>query len=308
MGRIILFAVGGGAVSALCVLSAAFGSPGAIVVTYLTPLPLFVVGLSLGATGALVAAASGLFAVAVLGGATAVIGYAAGCALPVVLVTRQALLTRSGAAGAAEWYPSGRLLLWLVGYGVVGILAAAVTAAGVDGGLRGAIESVLAAEQPLLAVIAGPEADRLTWLLAWLAPGIVAGSWVVMTALNAVLAQWVVMRLHRNLRPAWAMADIDLPEWTVTALAAAAATAYLVPGTVGYLAFNASMVVGLAFFFVGLGVIHAVLRGRRARPLLLAVFYVVLLVQGWMVVLVAGLGVIEQWANFRRRFAAAGPD
>ena len=55
MGQTVIFAIGGGILSAMLFLSASFGSPGALIMTYLTSLPLFLVGLSLGSAACVVA-------------------------------------------------------------------------------------------------------------------------------------------------------------------------------------------------------------------------------------------------------------
>ena len=75
-----------------------------------------------------------------------------------------------------------------------------------------------------------------------------------------------------------------------------------------YLALNAAIVLLVPFFFAGLAVVHAFAGGRQARTLLLMVFYFFLLVSGWPIAMVVGLGVIEQWAGLRRRFSRTGPD
>ena len=74
------------------------------------------------------------------------------------------------------------------------------------------------------------------------------------------------------------------------------------------LALNAAIVLLVPFFFAGLAVVHAFAGGRQARTLLLMVFYFFLLVSGWPIAMVVGLGVIEQWAGLRRRFSRTGPD
>ena len=79
-------------------------------------------------------------------------------------------------------------------------------------------------------------------------------------------------------------------------------------GQLAYLALNVVIVLLVPFFFAGLAVVHAFASGRQARTLLLVVFYFFLLVSGWPIALVIGLGVIEQWAGLRRRFARTGPD
>ena len=81
MGQTVVFAVGGGILSAMLFLSAAFGSPGALITTYLSPLPLFLVGLSLGATGSVVAGIVGAVGIVLVLGPTEMAAFAAGGAM-----------------------------------------------------------------------------------------------------------------------------------------------------------------------------------------------------------------------------------
>ena len=140
-------------------------------------------------------------------------------------------------------------------------------------------------------------------------PGMVVVSWLTMAIVNAALAQGVLMRFGRNLRPAMRVAEVELPHWTPMLLAVAGVLALVGgDGQLSYLALNVAIVLLVPFFFAGLAVVHAFASGRQARTLLLVVFYFFLLVSGWPIALLIGLGVIEQWAGLRRRFARTGPD
>ncbi|NNG02703.1 MAG: DUF2232 domain-containing protein [Inquilinus sp.] len=317
MGQVILFACGGGVLSAMLFLSAAYGSPAALIITHLTPLPLYLVGFSLGAAAAMVA---GVVAVAVvgivagipLGGAVLV-----AVALPVVLLMRRAMTTEKPIAVepiAAEtpdptvWCPPGPLLVLVCGYGVAMVAAAAVATMGQPEGLAGAVGQMVASRQALLADFAGAETEVLTARLIAFAPGMLATGWLLAIVLNGTLGHWIVDRFGLSRRPALAMSDVELPGWTVAVLAVLVGAAYLLDGQIGYAARNLAVVVGLGFFFAGLGVVHALVRASQSRPLLLAVFYGVLVLLGWTALIVAGLGVIEQWLGLRRRTASAGPE
>ena len=230
----------------------------------------------------------------------------------VAVIVRQSLLARTAPDGTLEWYPPGLLLVVLTGLGLVGLLLAALLTLGDPGGLEGSVRQFLSiafgdaaagtagAEEPLSELIDG---------FAQVFPGMVVVSWLTMAIINAALAQGVLMRFGRNLRPAMRVAEVELPNWTPMLLAAAGVLALLGgEGQLGYLALNAAIVLLVPFFFAGLAVVHAFAGGRQARTLLLMVFYFFLLVSGWPIAMVVGLGVIEQWAGLRRRFSRTGPD
>src|SRR5690242_21736264 len=109
MGRLgtAAIAVACGIAGGMLYLAVMLGTPGGLVLVYMTQLPLFIAGLWLG-TGA--AALAGLTGVLVLLAASDLLGaaiFAAVNAVPVLLLVRQALLARAGSDGAVLWYPPG---------------------------------------------------------------------------------------------------------------------------------------------------------------------------------------------------------
>lgn len=312
MHNALLMAIGGGVLSALLYLSVTAGGLGTVILAYLGPLPLLMVGLGLGLRPFLIAGTVAVVAVAVIGGPLFGLSYGLANAVVVAVIVRQSLLARTAPDGTLEWYPPGLLLVVLTGLGLVGLLLAALLTLGDPGGLEGSVRQFLSiafgdaaagtagAEEPLSELIDG---------FAQVFPGMVVVSWLTMAIINAALAQGVLMRFGRNLRPAMRVAEVELPNWTPMLLAAAGVLALLGgEGQLGYLALNAAIVLLVPFFFAGLAVVHAFAGGRQARTLLLMVFYFFLLVSGWPIAMVVGLGVIEQWAGLRRRFSRTGPD
>lgn len=321
MKPFLFVAVGGGVVSALFHLSVIAGTAGTLILAYLTPLPLFLVGLSVG--GAATAIAGGLAVVLVAvadGGLMSSAVFLVTVALPVLLTVQRVLLARVATDGNTEWYPPGLTLLALVGYGVGGILVAAALSLEQSEGLKGTVQQFLtdgitemvAASGSELAMAPGQgggnAAQRLAALLAPVFPAMVAASWLVMTVVNGALAQGVLMRFGWNNRPAMPMADLELPGWVPLLLAASGGLAVVLPGTFGYVALNVALVLLVPFFFAGLAVVHAFARARSARVPIVVTVYLFVFLFGWPVLLVVGLGVIEQWIGLRQRFAGRMPD
>ena len=87
-----------------------------------------------------------------------------------------------------------------------------------------------------------------------------------------------------------------------SALGAATVAGLYVPGWIGYYGGNLAIFLVIPFFFVGLAVVHAWCRGKSAGTFMLIAFYVVMVFFGWLVLVIAVLGLIEQWVGLRRRF------
>ena len=277
------------------------GSTGSMILVYLAQLPLFAAGLWLG-TGA--AASAGLVAALILAGAGNLLAsglFAALNIVPVVLLVRQSLLFRTAPGNAVEWYPPGLLTAWLTGLGLV---VAAVTFVFFGGpqGMQAALREVLAPALDRRLGEITPEIDELLAFVAFIFPGIIATSWMVMTASNGILAQGLLARFGASWRPSPDLAALSLPMW-IPVLLAVASGATLLGGTARFIGVNVMIVLAVPFCLAGLAVLHAVAR-RFPRPAVtLTVFYLLAGVLGWPLLLIALLGLLDSPLGLRRRFA-----
>ncbi len=308
MSRDTLLALGGGAASAILLLSLMTGSPGAIILTYVVPLPLFLVGLGLGPVAGAVAGAAGAGISALLGGVLVSALYIFIFAAPSLFLARQALLNRAAEGGATEWYPPGLLLGWAAAMGGTVLIVAAVALAGSEGGLEGQIRELLPsvieqfAQRPL-----DPDEAIAIQEIAGNFPAILACTWLFMTAINGIVAQSVLVRLGHNRRPTPDIIDIDVPNWAPFALGAALLLAVVGDGNLAFLGRNLTIILAVPYFFVGLAVIHTLARRAPNRTFILVAFYGLLIFLRIIAMLaVTVLGFVETWAKLRQRSKAPG--
>ncbi len=279
------------------------GSVWAFVLAYFIQLPIFLAGLGLGVVAGAVAGAVGLSALIVADGVLAAAFYLA-IILPALVMIQKTLLARPDQAGTLAWYPPGLLAVWLAGLALAALVAAMLGLAGEAGGLEGAArEFVRANLGELLSRMPDPRGERMQ-TVAMILPGVVLCSWMLMTVLNGGLAQGLLRRFGHNLRPILDIAELELPRWAPLALAAALALAVFGGGWVGFLGITVLTVIAVPFFLAGLAVIHAMARRRQSRRAILGLCYVALVIFTWPVIMVAALGLVEQWAQLRRRFLA----
>lgn len=303
MSRTAFLAAGAGVASALLYLSILAGSPGAVILAYLSSLPLFVAGLSLGVAPLLIAAATGTVVTGVGDDILSAAMYAGLTAGPVVWIVHLALLSRQG-SGTVDWYPAGRLVTWLSVLAGGYFLAAVAAFAGLEGGLRGQVERFLATVLEKLSGRPWAELEGARALMdVWepLFPALVGVSWIVMMSLNGVLAQGLLVRFGRNLRPSPRVAVLQLPRALALAFGAAL-LASLAPDPIGYAGATISVYIMVPYLLLGLGVVHALVGRLPAPHIVLVVFYVVLVLFGLFgLALISGIGLVEQWFNLRRR-------
>jgi hypothetical protein len=297
-------AIGCGGLAGCFYLAVATGAPGAMLLVYLTQLPLFVAGLWLGAGAAALAGLTGCVMLLVADDALAAATFAAFNACPVALLVRQALLARRRADGTLSWYPPGQSTAWLTAIALVGI-ASAIVLLGGTAELRAAISGVIA--EVIARISTVPQGDRtdIADTLAMIVPGVVAVSWMIAAIGNAVLAQGLLARFGANWRPSPDLARLSLPLWIPIALGVAAA-ATMLGGSLRFIGVNAMIALIVPFGLAGLAVLHVAAR-RLAQPTIaLVFFYTVAALFGWPFLGVAVLGLLESWLGLRRRLAPQG--
>lgn len=308
MSRELAIAAGCGLAASLFYLSVLTGSPGALILVYLTQLPLFLAGLWLGVKGTAVAGAAGGALSLMATGTMSTLFFLLVEVAPVVVLVRQALLWRRDDEGRVWWYPPGRLVVCLVGIGMAALLGAALYLGGSAGGMEEATRQFLVAELGrFFGAGDARQVEAVATAAARFFPAVAILSWLLMATVNGVLAQGVLARFGRNLRPSPDMAEIELPSWTPYALGGIAAIAVLGSGTLGYLGVNLLVIAAIAFVFAGLAVVHAAARRFSARGIVLVGAYAFMVLFGWPILIVAALGFIEQWVGLRRRLAPAVP-
>jgi hypothetical protein len=295
MAAYYLIAIAAGIASGLLHLSMALGSFGGLILVYLSPLPLFAVGLSMGALAALIAGGVG----AVLG--TLVIGFSLGAsylvmfALPVALLCRQALLWRRDAAGNQLWYPLGHLATLLAGLAALGFLTAAAASAIFGDGLLAELEQLMRDLAKIMQV--EEHTDRLV-AMAPVVPPTICVSWMLLITLNGALAQGALQYFKRNVRPGADIAEIRLPFLLLPAFVAAVLLAFL-GGMPGFVGKTLAAIGAVPYFLAGLGAIHAWVRNWPGRMFVLALIYVLTFLLVWPCLGPIGLGVWRQLSGLR---------
>lgn len=307
MSRDMLIAAAAGALSGMAAMSFFGGGAGSVLFVYFAALPLFMAAFAMGKAATTVAVAVGIIVTAVTGGEGAALLFGLVYGFPVWLTARLVLARTNTPAGKVGRFTPGEILCWLAIVGAVSFIMGAV-AIGLDGS---SVRSEVAAfiDRGLTTLAPGlDDEERLHWggTLTAVFPGLFGASWVMMTALNAALAQSLLLRLGRGLRPSPMQAGFRVPEWMSWLLVAAAAVALFAPGDVEYAGETVVMMFAVPFFFLGIATVHALAARLPYRSMLLVAFYLIVLISGWAALVVAGIGLVEQWIGLSHR--GAGPN
>lgn len=304
MAQYWLLAIVGGVISTVVYVLAGHGAFGGMLLAYFAPLPVFAVGLGLGAAAGAISSLVAAVIMLVVGGVVAASVYALMNAIPMIILLRLAMLSRTNEQGDQEWYPSGHLIVTASTIAAVIFTIGAFWFETAPAGLEDTVQTfVRDLVQQMAPNIPDHQMEPMVQMVSRILPGFIGASWLIMTVINGALAQGALVRFGKNLRPSPSLTSMEFPQWFPILTAIAAAMAAILPGALGFFGQNLMIILIAPFFFMGLAVVHAVCRKRPSSTVLLVTFYTFLTIFGWPVILVVLLGLIEQWAGFRRRFA-----
>ena len=301
MVQIVLMGLGAGVAAALLIASSATGSVLALLLFYLTPLPILIVGLGWSHWAALIAGVVAAVLLAIEGTVVS-LGFLIGAALPAWWLAYLALLSRP-AGDAQEWYPVGRLVLWAAAISalIAGAFLVSIggDAASLHATLHDAFQTLFADLTP---EIAKPEdAAALVDLMVALVPIALGAVTLIITLVNLWLAGRIVRISGRLPRPWPSLSGMRFPLLAPLALGAAVGAAFL-PDLAGIVASALAATLVVAHVLLGLAVIHALTTGLAMRGLILGSVYAALLLFGRLmlpVLLVGLLGIAEALFDVR---------
>lgn len=307
-----LIALIAGAASALMFASIVSGALISLVLFYLAPLPLMVAAIGWGPLCASVGGIAAAIGLGALFGLPYCIAFAVTVALPawwlghLVLLSRQAGPVTQLAAGPAsqpelEWYPVGRLLLWIAGFAALTTIAALLTlgtdAETITGTLRRGLLRLLRATDPQTSGEVGPFVDALVRI----APAAATVVAMMTLTLNLWLGARITATSGRLARPWPDMKTAELPPMTLVGLCVALAFCF----TGGLLAIAAQIAAAalmMGYAFTGFAVLHTLTLALKSRTFWLGSTYAVVVVFGWPVIAMVILGMADAVFGFRERF------
>jgi len=297
----LLIALMAGLASALMFASIISGALISLLLVNLAPLPLMVVGLGWGPLGA---AIGGLAAMATLG---SVFGFAYSAAfglmnaLPACWLSHLVLLARPQAAEAPEameWYPIGRILLWIVIFATL-VTAATLLTMGSD---DQAIQHTIRRGWVQLLDAAGFASNESTLdMLVLISPLGAEIAAVMMLTLNLWLGAKMAATSGRLHRPWPDLNGTALPRMTIAALGASLAFCFF-GGLPAILAQILTAGLSMAYAMTGLAVLHTVTLSMKSRAFWLGCIYAIVAGFAWVLLPIALLGLADAVFGLRQRY------
>lgn len=316
MIAIILIGLAAGCASALMFASIISGALISLLLFYLAPLPLMVAALGWGpiaATAGGIAAASGL---GLMFGLPYCIAFVITVAVPAWWLGHLALLGRpldgvpdQGSAPAApqlEWYPVGRILLWIAGFAALTTIAAMLTlgsdAETITSELRRGLTRILGARDPA----SSGDIERWVKALAVIAPAAATIVAMMTLTLNLWLAGKITSTSGRLHRPWPDLKSAELPPMTLVALSVALAFCF-VGGLIAMIAQITSTALMMVYALTGFAVLHTVTLALKSRTLWLCCAYAIVVTFSWPLLAMIALGLADAVFGIRQRYLRGKP-
>ncbi|WP_061020472.1 DUF2232 domain-containing protein [Bradyrhizobium sp. CCH5-F6] len=308
-----LIALIAGAASALMFASIISGALISLVLFYLAPLPLMVAAIGWGPLCASLGGIAAAIGLGALFGLPYGIAFAVTVALPawwlghLVLLGRQVggVAPATGPMPAAEpdveWYPVGRILLWIAAFATLTTIAALLTlgtdAESITGSLRRGLMRLLRSTDPQTSGEAGQYVEALVRIVP-AAATIIA---MMTLTLNLWLSAKVTATSGRLRRPWPDLKTAELPPMTLVALCIALAFCFT-GGLLGIAAQIVTAALMMGYALTGFAVLHTLTLALKSRTFWLSSTYAVVVVFGWPVIAMVILGLADAVFGFRERF------
>jgi hypothetical protein len=318
MIAIVLIAMAAGCASALMFASIVSGALIALLLFYLAPLPLMVAALGWGPLSATIGGVSAATGLGAIFGLPYCIAFVLTVALPAWWLGHLALLGRPVANGVSsgngaspvapdlEWYPVGRILIWITGFAALTTMAALLTlgtdAAAITGALRRGLLRIIGQSDPA----SSAEIEQRIDALVTIAPAAAALVAMLTLTLNLWLAAKITATSTRLHRPWPDLKSAALPPMTLAALCVAIAFCFA-GGLLAILGQIVAAALMMAYAFTGFAVLHTLTLASKNRAIWLCCTYALVMVIGWPILVMVALGLADAIFGFRQRYLQRRP-
>jgi magnesium-transporting ATPase (P-type) len=307
----ISVALAAGLASALMFVSITSGALISLLLVILAPLPLMVAGLGWGLVAAMVGSIAATIVIGALFEPSYGMAFGLTNTLPACWLSHLVLLARPHGTRAAsgnedealEWYPVGRILLWIV------LLASMITTIslltmGADA--RSIQNTIRKGWTELLSSAGFSSSDATVDALVLITPiGTEIGAVLALT-LNLWLAARSAATSGRLLRPWPDLNATALPSLTIGLLGIAIALCFL-GGLPAILAQVLTAGLSIAYAMSGFAVLHTVTLAMKSRSVLLGATYALVAAFAWALLPVALLGLADAVFGLRQRYLRSRP-
>jgi hypothetical protein len=289
-----------------------------LVLFYLAPLPLMVAAMGWGPLSATIGGIAAACGLGAMFGLPYCIAFVVMVALPAWWLGHLALLGRpianvaassNGATPAVpvlEWYPVGRILLWIAGFAVLTTMGMLLTLGTDVATITTTMQHGLLRILSLSEAAPADEIEQWVAALVKIAPAAAAIFAMATLTINLWLAARITATSGRLHRPWPDLKSAALPPMTLAAMSAAIAFCFI-GGLVALAAQTLVATLTMAYALIGFAVLHTVTLALRSRAIWLSCTYTIVIVFSWPLLAIAALGLADAVFGIRQRYLQTRP-
>lgn len=297
--REIVTALGAGCVSAaipLLVIILANKNPIFLSFALLFPLPVYLTYLSQGVKAGAMASLIGMIG-SVMWGATGLVVLYALTLLSAYYFCKKALLSRES-DGNIEYYPESLLTQSLSIITIILCLVISFIIALIDANEMAILLEHVNKNMPSLS---REQSAQISALFKFI-PAILSLYWAGMQLLNGLIAQKILEKKQKALRPSFSLENNAVKDIWLYGLAIGGIAIFVLDGTLEILALNLVFVLMLPYWLMGMGTIHAFFnsKGKPLRNMVWGIYLLIFLIPILYLIIVA-LGIFEPWIQLKSR-------
>jgi hypothetical protein len=313
-----LIGIGAGIVAAVLFASLATNTVLAMLLGYVTPLPLLLARIGWGRSAGQLAFVTAVALIGIIMSLKAAVFYGVVIALPAVLLAHLALLSRMmipedsdgqplpDMAPVVEWYPLGHIIAWTAlmagGLVAVGLLLIGGTSEIYHQTIRKIFEEILAPQLQGSGFPVDPVRSERTLAMVsrLLLPVVSAVAWMFLMLLNLWLAARSASISGLLPRPWPSIANLQYPPLMTVCFVVSVGIS-LLQGMPGIIAMSFVGAFGFAYLLLGLVVLHQITADMPFKPLILTGLYLAIMLIDWGAFIVAIIGLAEPLFELRQR-------
>ena len=133
-------------------------------------------------------------------------------------------------------------------------------------------------------------------------PALIASSWLIMILINAVIAQSILIKIDKNIRPRVKYSLLLAPQWVYWVFTIFGVISLFGSGKIEFITQNACLISAIPFFLLGLTVFNHLARRTRAPRTVLFIFYIFLSISSWAIAICTIIGFFEEWLRLREKY------
>jgi len=303
MQKEFLVSVAGGLLSAIMTSAILLNSGVGIILGYFGLLPIILVGFSSGLRYLTIASCFCIVSLMLFSNQAQVTLYFFSMVIPSALICYLVLNRKYKNNKSSGWREIGEVLSAMTLLAIIYLLAGAVFLTDgsydLESQIKGMLNKIFSERMQIASAL-----DRkllISTVIPYF-PALIASSWLIMILINAVIAQSILIKIDKNIRPRVKYSLLLAPQWVYWVFTFFGVIALFGSGEIKFITQNACLISAIPFFLLGLTVFNHLARRTRAPRAVLFIFYIFLSISSWAIAICTIIGFFEEWLKLREKY------